>query len=171
MIRANRGFTLIEMLGVLTIMAMLSGAASVMLNGSRHQADLQDAIGQIASADSSTRELARNVNQPIQLTISLPGRRLSRTNGFGVVTLGELPGDVKIGRVRTAGQITDSGLATMTFTPAGRSQTYAVSLINAAGEKQWILFSGLSGQMVSVNDEDIDNIFQLASGSPGSDAR
>jgi prepilin-type N-terminal cleavage/methylation domain-containing protein len=159
MSRRCRAFTLIEMLGVIAIMAMLSGAAAMMLGGTRHAADLQQGIEQIAQSDASARALARSLDQPVILSMALTSGQIRRSNGNTTAVLGNLPDDVKIQRERVGDTSTDFGNADITFNPRGCSNSYAVKLATSSGDKQWIVFAGLSGQMLKVSDEDIDAIF------------
>ena len=171
MARQHRAFTLIEMLGVIAIMALLSAAASVMLSGPRHEADLQDGIEQIQQADLSSRTLARQSDEKISLTINVSQGRLIRVAGTAETLLGNLPGDVKIERVRAGSAAIDFGSPNIDYSKRGCSNSYAVRLASSAGEKQWIVFAGLTGQMLKVDDQDVDDIFQEVSGSNGPDAR
>jgi prepilin-type N-terminal cleavage/methylation domain-containing protein len=162
--RCSRGFTLIELVGVLSIMALLAGTASLELNGSRHKGDLADAIGQLQSADQNARTLARSGDQPVTLSISIADGSIRRSSGDVVTTPGYLPSDIKIARVRQAGTAIDFGSAAITIRPRGLSVSYAVELVCSDGDRQWIVFSGISGQMLKVDDENLDAILQLCSG-------
>ena len=161
--RRSPAFTLIEMLGVLAIMALLSAAATVMLSGSRHAADMHDAIEQFQQADISVRTLSKNADRPVTLVISLPNGRMARTNQDAMDTLGSLPSDVKIERVRKGSSTIDYGSAAIAFNAGGRSDSYAIKLVNSARQRQWIIFAGLTGQMSEVNDDEIDQIFEQIS--------
>jgi prepilin-type N-terminal cleavage/methylation domain-containing protein len=166
----HRGFTLIELVGVLAIMALLAGAASLELGGSRHKADLADAVGQLQSADLSARTLARSRDQPVTLSISIADGSIHRSTGDTATTLGRLPADIRIARIRQAGTAIDFGTVSITIHPQGTSVSYAVELVCTNGDRQWIFFSGMSGQMLKVDDENLDAILQLCSGQTWPDA-
>jgi prepilin-type N-terminal cleavage/methylation domain-containing protein len=168
--RARAGFTLIETLGVIAIMALLSAAASIMLSGSRHAADLSASIEQVRQADLFSRALASSSNQTTVFSISLASGSLSRRNGNESTVLGNLPADVRIARVRIAGATVDFGSADIPFSPPGRGPSYAVQFASSTGEKQWAVFAGLTGQMSKARDEDVDSILEETAGSQGADA-
>ena len=129
-------------------------------------ANLRDAIDQLSLADASARSIARSTDTEATLEISIATGSLTQTDGSNRTVLIHLPGDVKIERIRTAGATTDFGAMTIAFSSRGCSGSYAIRLASSTGEKQWIIFAGLTGQMLKVNDDQIDAILQNISTGP-----
>ncbi len=170
--RRAPAFTLIEMVGVLAIMALLAGAAVVSLHGSRRRVDLRDAVEQIAQADASVRAVARGVDTPVGMKIVLSTGQLFRIGPDAVTAkLAELPRDVSIRRVRIGDENVDSGDLTVEISSRGASPSYAVRVDDTAGEHQWVVAAGLTGQVTKVTDEELDSIFDQVSAPAGADAR
>ncbi len=145
-------FTLIELTAVLVLMAVLAGAAAVMLAGPRHRAAAADAVGQVAFADAQVRQAAVNGDRPVSLVIDLAAGRLSRAEGdAAAVTLADLPAGVRVARVMVGDDVVDAGQVRLAVSAAGRGRSYAVGLSTPAGPR-WLVVAGLTGQVTSAAD-------------------
>jgi prepilin-type N-terminal cleavage/methylation domain-containing protein len=156
-----RGFTLIEMMIAITIMALLVSAAA--LSFSRPVASMRkrEAVETVSRFDEMARQQARKQNAAVQLVFSVPGATLERRAGGQVVQRMSLAGGFVIDRLRMAGRDVDAENVMIDCSALGLTATYAVHLKGADSE-QWMVVAGLSGQVTLVSHEnEVDSIFRL----------
>ena len=157
----STAFTLVELTGVLVILAVLATSASLMLHGSRRRAELADAVGQVAFADSAARAAARAADGPVSLVYTAHGGRAYRSTAAGRAVLADLPADVTLGRVCVGSDTADFGEVTVPVSAAGLTPTYAVRVDAGPAGHQWVVFAGASGQPTRVTDEQADAILDF----------
>lgn len=184
------GFTLLELVAVIALMAILTGAVAWSLSQQAVAARRANVVGEIRQADRLARLTARRFNQPTVLCVNLDEQRLwhKSTNaddgpatnhpyalpdGYRideVVTLnapdkpGSLKGDASIEQI-------DSGTARVAVSRSGRSVSYALKLVStreavesseqASASRPWLVVSGLTGQMTLREEKDeVDALFE-----------
>lgn len=164
------GFTLIELIAVITLLALLSGATAWSLAGEARRGSRAEAVGRITHADRMARLAARRLGEPVVLRFEAGGRRVRREIGGperdGGTRELHLPSgfrvrEVLVARARAgANPARSAGEAEVRVSTAGRSASYAVRLSidprsrsdrddGGAGDygAGWLVFSGLSGQV------------------------
>src|SRR5256885_7110087 len=67
----SRGFTLIEMMAVVIIMALLATGAALSFARPMRVARARDALHQVRSLDASARQFARRFGRPIEIGFDL----------------------------------------------------------------------------------------------------
>jgi len=159
------GFTLVEMLAVLILMALLSTLAVVSLTGVRSAADMKTVCAQIEQFDRMSRDRAVRRNLPLRVEVDIADGSWSRWNVRTQEQIGtavRLAGKGVIDGVLIAGQQqmwTDR--ANIAYTSEGNSPTYAVRL-KAKGQETWLLFAGLSGQVAAMRTpEQVRTLFDV----------
>ena len=153
----KKGFSLIEITMVLLIAALAAGAVTLRLQGPMHSARMQDVAERIATFDRLSRTYAREHDRPVLLVMDLNESRLTRTGEDDSGPLGsplELPGGCAIRRLMVGRQDIAMGRLSIRISRRGLTPTYGLLLEGPAGRRQWLLLVGLTGQLVTVNDED-----------------
>lgn len=189
------GFTFVELVAVIALMALLAGAAAWSMGGEIRRASREDAIVRLAHADRMARLTARRFNAPMTLTLDLDRQRVTyqlhneaREQAAQDVqpVMTALPPSHRLDRVSmlSEGGVTtlDAGQVEIAVSSAGRSPTYALRLAsnndaprhtdnrnNTPGP--WLLVAGLTGQTThGYDDIEIDNLLtRLASRRPDAD--
>ena len=166
------GCTLIELLAVLLILALLTTAVSLSLASAQRKAQMRDVIDQITQYDLLARVEARQHGQPLRLAISLLDAKLSRLdaqsggareNRSSLV----LPSGYSIGEIRLPRKRTNYGQASVNISILGQTPDYALLVRGPDEQKQWLFFTGLSGQSTLLsNDREIADTFQALFGGP-----
>lgn len=151
-VASNRGFTLIETVLAVLIMALLASAVAFSLSQPIQGARLREALSQLQSCDGLARQNARQSPRPVRLIISPTANAIDRLEGEQLRFRSTLPIGCRITQVIVGRHATWIDRATITFSASGLSRTYAVRL-QAPSFDRWVLFSGLSGQMTLVQDE------------------
>jgi len=171
MCRRSAGFTMIELLVVLVIVGCLTAIAAVRLSGTAQSARLTWTYDRVIAADASLRQHALNYSQPGHLRFVLGTGELWRTYGdrrdaspladFGAITV-----------VRFVSPTRDltSGEVWVDYSAHGTSETFAIELKTARQRSMWMLFAGVTGQVLRTEDEkDVENVFQaIRPGGPDS---
>lgn len=166
--RHRRGsFTLIEFLGVLALMALLSGMAAVSLTSFLRHHAVEDAIERIRFADQAARDRAAAAGAARVLRVDLAAGevRVLAEPGVDGATLATLPGGVRITDATIAGDRTGYGYLDVPIARTGLSPTYALRL--RGQREQWVVIAGLTGHLQEVEREDVDTL--LAPGGPDAD--
>ena len=178
------GFTLIEMVLVIALTAILATAVTLSLTGPRRAAQARDVAEGVAHYDRLAREWSRRFGRPTRLTFHLNRGMVSRAVADGEAAGAEedsavdrpaalqLAGGYRIDRVVLAGRSASAGEVSVPCSTGGQTPSYAVLLAGPGGQRQWLVVAGLSGNVLTVNDErEVEDIFAALSGEPGADGR
>lgn len=160
MSRAN-GFTLIEIVVAVAIMALLATAAAFSFSRPLHRARAVEAIEQIRYLDSSSRDFARRFGRNVQIAFDLSENAIERREGTShdATFSAQIASPLRIEAVWTAGRRINDGEAIIPVSSLGISPTYAVKLSGPQGER-WVVVTGLAGETATYSDdEQIQAIF------------
>lgn len=159
----NYGFTLLELLVVLAILAMLSAIAVTRLGGVYQNSQFDTAISSLTTYDSHARRLAAKKNTPLELRIDLNGRQFSiEMNGEPAGQPIAIPSSVQVERFLSSRERKMSGTATVRLGSAGAGETYALKLASPGRSPQWLVMAGGSGQSTLVEKtRDVEEVFRV----------
>jgi prepilin-type N-terminal cleavage/methylation domain-containing protein len=153
--RAHHGFTLIETMLALLIMALLTAGVALSFSQPLKASRTADAIELVRSFDVLGRQAAITSNQNVRLVFDLSSNTLVQRDGPDLHELRShvsLPPGCRIDSLRIDGQLVSAGEAVIDISPHGWSRSYALHL-KSPGTDRWLIFAGLGGQMSQVNDE------------------
>ena len=150
------GFSLLELLVVLVLLALVSATAIMRWSASLHRAVSASAIQQLEHIDQQIRTFARSHHRACSLEFKLGQSRvrkhyrLNQKKDPAWVSLGP---NVKIKRVVLANSKRTS-LKEVNFSPAGISPSYGILVLGPGKQKPvWLVFAGISGQMTRLESE------------------
>jgi len=135
--RLSRGFTAVEMLAVLTLMAILAASAALSL------------------VDRLARQQARRTARPVVLMIDVVDGSVTR-DGDAVL---RVPEGMSLERVMTLGAAETPGPTEIPISASGFSPTYAL-LLRAGSQSQWLVVSSVGSFARFDDDGTIDNEFE-----------
>ena len=148
----RRGFTLIEVLVVITIAALLAAMVGVRWSGVLQRFQLDADINRITTFDSLLRNRSRADAIPVRVQLARDGDGLY--SGSRRI---DLAGSA-ITSVMIAGERPRRENASIGFRDDGSSDTYALE-VSANGASTWLVFIGGSGQhWQTSNESEIDAI-------------
>lgn len=158
------GFTLVEVMAALIVMALLAGAVSVSLRSVLKRAAVDNAVSQFARFDHDSRELARRSGQALEMRLHLESGRLERIDLATGDTVGSplfLLEGVAIDRVMQSETEVDSyGTVKIRCSERGFTPSYAVRMARPGSAQQWLVLAGLSGDArTERNDWNVQQIF------------
>jgi prepilin-type N-terminal cleavage/methylation domain-containing protein len=161
----QQAFTLVELLAVMVIMGILAGSVMFSLKTPYQSAKMENALERIMFMDRQLRDHARRFNRPAEMQINF-------TNG--VVTGAEpkkretvipsfsLGAGVQIDQVAFGRHRIDSGVVSIDFSAHGCTPTYAMRFSNGSNIKHWLVFLGITGQIVQIdNEKEIDELLHM----------
>lgn len=155
---ALRGFTLLELIAVVALLATLAVAGRYSLRGPLAKARLEQALQRLAELDHQARAESRRHRQPVELSIDLDDAAV----GFKPVadearlwrrrtTAGQ---GVHIDQARFGDRRASDGQSSVWISPWGQSDPYAIRLTADGGRiAAWLLVLGASGQTVKCWDD------------------
>lgn len=162
----SRGFTLLELMAVLAVMALLSAVVSLSLASVSERTTLQDAVGAITDMDRSMRNECTEFSREGKLRFDPDNGRITRIahrDGEEVdVESYRLPESLRLNKVWTRDQESPrrhSRPVVIRCDTHGRSPTYAISIHANTPEsnepKPGVIFvvAGLTGQVQECEDE------------------
>ncbi len=171
--RNRCGFTLLELLVVLTLVSLLSAVAAVKLRVPYRAARAGEVTERIAFTDQLMRSHARNFGQAARLVFDLDRGSIhvemgehDRDPHFAF----EIPPGVHLEEIQMTDKTTRRGRVVVESPSHGVTPSYAVVLSTQHGPDRWLLFSGLTGQVTHTTDErDVQQVFSYLD-TPGLDA-
>src|SRR5689334_14764707 len=126
----HRGFTLIEIMVAVLLLALLASAAALSFAKPLREARAIDAIETVSSFDESARTAARRSGRSVVLRYDLAGNTLFRDEGAGEARAArqrlKLPYGFRVAQVRTAARRASEGQAEIVCSGLGVTRTYAV---------------------------------------------
>jgi len=184
------GFTLVEMLAVVAVLGLLAGAVAWSAAGNVRRGSRREALDRVIHADRMARLEARRLGKGCLLKFDLSTQRISAFGGVYTVrkhpsrVLNVGP-TCRIERIWIAGRAQESdanvpqspqtkwkrvrsGSVNVEFSTAGRSVSYAAKVVfdgqageEGLGDEVWVVFSGLTGQATTIEDDDrkIEKLF------------
>jgi prepilin-type N-terminal cleavage/methylation domain-containing protein len=158
---ARAGFTLIEIVIAVLIMALLATAAALSFDRPLNRARTLEAIEQVRYLDASSRDFARRFGRSVEIAFDLSENRLERREGAGhEAAYGvNVASPMRVEAVWTGREQIEDGEVMIAVSAKGLSQTYAVKLNGPEGVR-WVLVSGVSGESaVYGDDEQVRAIF------------
>ena len=158
------GFSLIEMTVVLLILAISAAAVTLRIQGPLHNAQMSDVVERVAEFDLLTRTFARENDQPVWVCVNLDKNQLQRSRkeqdtykecGSAMT----LPDGFSISRLMLRDNDYEHGSVMIRFSRLGLGPSYVLRLIGPSDREQWILVTGVGGQLVQItNEEEARNI-------------
>ncbi len=167
--RRHPGFTLLEVLAVIVILAFLAAAVSVTASGFSGSAKMEDALDRLVFIDHLTRQHAARFDQPSEVVLDLRQGTMTRQNSEGQKIRHShrraLPQGYHIKRVKVPGGEVSSGKVSIPYSPMGHTPTYAVHVAGRDGRQRWVLFAGITGQSILLDDEkNLADLFKILAG-------
>ncbi len=149
------GFTLIEMMLAVLLLALLSSAAALTFSGQLKEAQTRDSLEQLRSFDETTRLFARRYGHAEKIVFDLTANTLSRRDGpDGAAVRAQVswPTGFWVDEIRVGSAGAVRSGSTIDVSASGISPSYAIRLRGPELD-QWVLFAGLTGDMTKVPDE------------------
>ncbi len=172
-------FTLLEVIAVIVLLGLLTGATAWVLTDNARQSSRQNVVGRITHADRMARLAARRLDEACVLRFDLEEQSIRRLAGRyerrRTMHSMEIPDGCRISRIivprnpraaggftrTTAWSRTDSGVVDIPFSAGGQSISYAVRL-TCENRDGWLVFCGLTGQVTRIHDEqEVNNLFAM----------
>lgn len=153
------GFTLLELMAVLVIIAILSGAVVLTMAGRLRSARMADVVAKLQDLDRWTRYDARRFARPANLAFDFERGVACRDAGqrSRIVTLP--PGYSLVG-LRDSRGMFRGGETQIECSADGRTNSYALAIAGPDHSEAWIVFAGLTGERTLAKDEaEVDAIF------------
>jgi general secretion pathway protein H len=138
-----KGFTLIEMLVVLAILALIMALVPAYLTGGTERIELKGAARAVAAALRETREEALARNRPLEFVIDLDR---SRFRGVGAQVDHPMPASIGVTLVTTSEERRSAGRGAIRFFPDGSSTGGGVILARGTGRYD-VLVDWLTGRV------------------------
>jgi len=167
-----RGLTLIEVMAVVALLGLLAGATAWSLAADARRAAQADVVSTIAHLDHTARLAAQRTGEATRLRFDLERGRVQVVRGddHAEPRTVALPAGFRLDRMLLQGADAAAsvdvdertyGTVDVPMATSGFSVTYAV-LLMSNDETTWLVFTGLTGQLNQVTDEDeLDNLFAL----------
>ena len=171
--RVRSGFSLIELLVVLTLIAIVSATAAISLREPYRRARLEHAVDQLVAADQQARGRARRFDRPYRLVYDLDRNEVRISDGSPgktsptVLRVGR---GVQIDRLLQKGDRQTHGAPWVEVRSQGTTPTYAVRVRTAKDQCAWLFYCGVTGQVTRLDeDSHVEALFEQL-GEGGLDA-
>jgi len=155
MMQRHRGFTLIETMLAVLLLAMLTSAAALTFSKPIAIARAGDAIEQLRSFDSTARRAAVAGGQTVRILFQVSTGNIQRRDGADLSNIrysSALPAGCRFDQIRIGAELLSSGEIPLDISAQGLSRSYALHVISPQ-TNQWIVFAGMTGEIKQVPDE------------------
>lgn len=158
---SQSGFSLLELLVVVSILGLLATVASTRIGGNYSRVKVDTAITEIANLDQRARSLACRQREAVVLRIDLTAQRLwAEMDGEETSLPIVLPTGVTIDRMLSVREQKSSGTATIRIAKRGGAETYAIRIVGANKSARWLVFAGGSGQPLEMKtNREVEDLF------------
>jgi prepilin-type N-terminal cleavage/methylation domain-containing protein len=166
----RRGFALVETMAAVIILGVLAGAVGLSFRAPLRRARMSEAVEQVKYMDVSSRDFARRFGRGVEIVFDVADGTIERREGHGADAgfRAAIASPFRIEAVRTRARTEEYGQASITVSPLGLSQTYAVKLAGPEAQR-WVVVTGLGGEFLTLADDaQVEAIF--AKVAPGRDA-
>lgn len=152
------GFTLIELMAVLLLMGLVAAVAAATLANPMRVATRQQIVAMIVAFDHDTRTLALRTGQPNRVIVDLDSRTLNRveirdTSELAAGQRFRLNTSWRLHAVYVDQRRFSHGEVAMNCSPQGTMPDYALEMTGPNSESMWLVFVGLTGQMIEQDNE------------------
>jgi prepilin-type N-terminal cleavage/methylation domain-containing protein len=155
--KSSTGFTLIELMVAVVLLALLTGMAALSFVRPIRAARAHQTIELLRRADATAREEGHRFGRPVLLDFDLNAQTLTRDS-----IVSRIPASYTIRELRTSeGSIYD-GEYSLHISPLGLSRTYALHLVGPDSD-QWLMVAGLSGEATTTNETTVEQLLRRAS--------
>jgi prepilin-type N-terminal cleavage/methylation domain-containing protein len=145
------GFTLVELMAVLFILAAVAGAAAIRVGPALGKVKAHDAAGRVAAFDARMRTICREQDRALQMVVELDGGRMRLAGDDGrdlPVPPLELPDGLWLSMLLLRGQEIQRGAAAISCSREGLSPSYAIRLEGPGAAPRWLVVCGLTGGVI-----------------------
>ena len=154
--KRNSGFTLIELMIVILIMAIMAGFAVLSLRGHIDRARWTRSIEQLENMDRIGRIAARSEATTYQLSFDRDKRKVElRATGRNAPQKSfrewKLPNGIQFAGFQNGSSSNRSDEMKILINASGQSPSYAVAFKTKSGTAQWLVTLGLSGQHIQMD--------------------
>jgi type II secretory pathway pseudopilin PulG len=163
-----------EIMLVVALVALLSGAAVLKLTGSLRSATLEDSVRRLIELNELVRSHSRNAGVNSDIVFSIEGGKVFyREDGQSAELARISLGGCKLLSLMTARETTSGGECQIRCSSLGYTPSYCIGLQDPSGQRKWICVAGLSGQAVVFYDEAAAKVFfePVLPSQSGDDAR
>ncbi len=162
---SREGFTLIELMVVLTLSVLVVGIVAVQMKSPYQAAKFEDCLERIEFNEQLIRSHAQRFERRSVLVVdfdenTIYARKQEQSDGpcFRV----DLPRGVKLISIITTAEEISHGRVQVDVSTRGQTPSYALCLREGKNNEQWLLFAGTTGQVTRMdNSKDVHEIFTM----------
>lgn len=150
------GFTLVEMLVVIVVLALLAAVVAVRWSGVHHGAVAEAARSKLQFTDQHLRQFTRSRRQPGLLAFDLEKHRIGKQRSAGDshgLQWEPLGTGIRIETFRVGIEKPTQRQIEIPVDAAGQTPTYGLHLVGPGKREAWLIFAGISGQMTELKDQ------------------
>ena len=156
----KRAFTLVELVLVVTVMAIITSLVMLSVRGHLENARLEATIDRIKALDARIRTSARRLRARHTLLIDAEAGLLRDLNDDVPSRRAHVSGGIEVDQLRAASYAGSLRKLRVGISPEGLGDSYALRLRTATGQKTWLVVLGMSGQCVRLEeDRDVEALF------------
>jgi len=150
----RRGFTLIELSVVLTMIALFTAVAVVSLREPYQKIRFRNAIEQIDFWQTMQRKQCRRSRHSQVLVMDFDAQQLRAGNARRPDQLLSFQGSIVVDQFMVAGATVNQGTPAIMMGTDGQCPTFAVHLTGPFQQTRWLLFAGTTGQLTELESEE-----------------
>ncbi len=149
-----RGFTLLELLVVVALLALVTATVTMRLGHTMGPAALGQAVSEWEFADQQLRVKASRSGKPVALGVEIGTNRLECEFDKDMPPAARSLGShVRLTKYLSSTEEISYGPLAIRYTDRGASRTYAVELTGGRRLRRWLVVAGITGQITEVADE------------------
>ena len=148
----SSGFTLLEVMLAVLVLALLTGLAAMSFRKPLEAAREREVVAQIRSADATARLESRRFSRAVELVIEPETSEIERRGTDGHETFRARIQRPYLIKAICIGSRRTSSPEVIRYSTSGLSRSFAVHVSGPQFDR-WLLFAGLSGEVTEFADE------------------
>jgi len=160
------GFSLIEITIVLVILSIAAAAVALRIAPVMHRANMDQIVREIGDFDRLSRLYARQHDRAVRIVLDTSVGQIRRMDPETLEQLGrpmDLPDGFAISSMRIQTDEVWGSAVGVHCSRNGMTPSYAMLLHGPGRREQWVMFAGLGGRLVRIDDtRELQNILGCA---------
>lgn len=153
---ARAAFTLIELVAVIVVASLVSAVVMIRWSSVHHPAMVESTLQKLEFVDQHLRRFARSRGRACGIEFDQERNRIRKVYGGEEekhAAWESIGGAIRLEEIRVGGERPRGRTAVIPVSRVGTSPTYGLHLTGPGQREAWLVFAGISGELIPCDTE------------------